>query len=103
MNKSKKNSKKKNPKKTDGVIYYTGRVPNRFHIPPNNIWKDSTFQVMAHELLHLNAPRQNLEYYIRQTGARYVVPRRSPILVKRRSPVRRYPFSPIKTVRYIYI
>lgn len=81
-------SKKKGKKKTDGAIYYTGRVPDRFRnrIPPNYIWNDASFQVMAHELLHVNAPIQNLGYYIHRTGARYVIPRRSPILIQKRSP-----------------
>ena len=82
-------SKKKGKKNTDGAIYYTGRVPMRFrnHIPPNYIWNDASFKVMAHELLHRNAPMQNLGYYIRQTGARYLVPKRSPVPALRRSPV----------------
>jgi len=99
-------SKKKGKKKTDGAIYYTGRVPERFRnrIPPNYIWNDASFQVMAHELLHVNAPIQNLGYYIRQTGAKYIVPKRSP--APRRSPVR-FPLpaprrSPVQVQRRYY-
>jgi len=107
MNKSKKNAKKKT-KKTDGAVYYTGRVPHRFQnrIPPNNIWNDATFQVMAHELLHVKAPIQNLGYYIHQTGARYLVPKRSPIkrsyytVPAQRSPVRVPVRSPVQRRRY---
>jgi hypothetical protein len=90
-------SKKKSKKNTDGAIYYTGKVPMRFrnHIPPNYIWSDTSFQVMAHELLHMNAPMQNLGYYIQRTGARYLLPKRSPI--QRRSPLPAPRRSPIRS------
>jgi len=98
-------SKKIGKKKTDGAIYYTGRVPMRFinHIPPNYIWNDKSFQVMAHELLHRHAPMQNLRYYIHQTGARYLVPKRSPVQVQRRSPVPMPRRSPVQVQRRSHV
>jgi hypothetical protein len=87
--KKRSGTKKQKKTTTDGAVYYSGRVPERYRyrIPPNYIWNDASFQMMAHELLQLRASIQPIGYYIQRMGARYLVPKKSPIVVRRKSPI----------------